>query len=187
MTLLKSRRASLWRRQSRRGPPTITKHPGGRQCRHSECRERMCTPLWSKLQRQLPGRVGKPDPVRPPHCCVHCRRLPPTGYAKPRAGSPTGWKNTKTPLRCQIWPIRWRAAAPIDRCARRSSPLVLRTWSRDCVRSRRGMFRIRAPWGRTTEARYGCFQGKVRSGRRWGPTCSPTNLCSPPPLRRLNR
>ena len=39
----------------------------------------------------------------------------------------------------------------------------------------------------TTGVRCGCSPARVRSGRRWAPTCWRTNRCSPPPSRRPSR
>ena len=44
---------------------------------------------------------------------------------------------------------------------------------------RQATFRISPRSGRTIEDRYGCSPGRVRSGRRWAPSCSRPNRCSP--------
>ena len=53
----------------------------------------MCTPLWSRLPRPAAQERGA-SRIRYglARCCLRCRRPPPTGCGKPRAGWPTGWK-----------------------------------------------------------------------------------------------
>ena len=100
MSLPKSRPISLCRRKIRRGPPTVTKRPGGRRCRRTGSREPTSTPSWSKLPRRLPNTTGKSHPAWPSRCCLRCRPPPPRRCGKPRHGWPTGCKSALTRWSC---------------------------------------------------------------------------------------
>ena len=133
-------------------------------------------------------RPAQPDPAWPPAVVSRCRRPPPTGCAKPRAGSPTGWKNAQDSVALPDLAYtlaRRRAHRPV-RTAVIAGDLEELVAGIASGRRRR-CSRIRPRSGRTTAVRCGCSPGRVRSGRRWAPTCSPTNRCSPPPSRRWSR
>ena len=137
--------------------------------------------------KPLRPRASQPNRRRRHRCCSRCRPPRPTNCATPPAGWPTGWRahDGRGAAGSGLHPGASARAPPGAHRGHREQPAGARP--RRCARSPTAILRIRPRSGRTTADRCGCSPGRVRSGRRWAPTCWRPNRCSPPPSRRPSR
>ena len=168
---------------------TVTKRPGGRRCRRTGSREPTCTPSSNKPPRA--PLTARRRPATPPASGALLFPLSATSAdgLRQTAGRLADWVDAQRSDLAAIGSgLHAGAPARAPAGAHRRHRRQPRGADRGVARGRRRRLPVSSPRsGRTIADRCGCSPGRVRSGRRWAPTCSPTNRCSPRPSPRSSR
>ena len=186
-----SRPSSSCRRRSHRGPRTVTSAPARGGVVLRPVRNQCARHFRAGARDQAPAarRAGQPRSGRPAGALLFPLSSTSADELRRTAGRLADWvaehaDDVELPDLAYTL-ARRRAHRPVRTARHRRQPS--RADRGVCARSPTGTPRTSPRSGTTTAVRCGCSPGRVRSGRRWAPTCWPPNRFSPPRSRKSSR